>query len=92
VSLKRFFRRGAWDEERARELEAYLAIETDENIAGMLSQQTLPIVRLRSAKLMESVHDWTLAAGYPSASSGTSTSSLSGERTTHHGVGARPSQ
>ena len=52
--------------------------ETDENIAGMLSQQTLPIVRLRSAKLMESVHDWTLAAGYPFASSGTSTSSLSG--------------
>ena len=37
MSLKRFFRRGAWDEERARELEAYLAIETDENIARGLS-------------------------------------------------------
>ena len=33
MSLKRFFRRGWWDDERARELEAHLAIETDENIA-----------------------------------------------------------
>jgi hypothetical protein len=29
----RFFRRDRWDEERARELEAYLEIETDDNIA-----------------------------------------------------------
>ena len=29
----RFFRRRYWDQERARELEAYLQIETDENIA-----------------------------------------------------------
>jgi len=29
----RFFHRGAWDDERARELESYLQIETDENIA-----------------------------------------------------------
>jgi putative ABC transport system permease protein len=33
VSIKRFFNRGRWDDERARELEAYLAIETDDNIA-----------------------------------------------------------
>ena len=33
MSLKRFLRRSRWDDERARELEAYLAIETDENIA-----------------------------------------------------------
>jgi len=33
VSLKRFFRRGRWDDERARELESYVAIETEENIA-----------------------------------------------------------
>ena len=33
MSLIRFLRRSAWDEERARELESYLAIETDENIA-----------------------------------------------------------
>src|SRR3954468_2345510 len=33
MRLTRFFRRGSWDDERARELEAYLTIETDENIA-----------------------------------------------------------
>ena len=33
MSVKRFFRRSRWDDERARELDAHLAIETDENIA-----------------------------------------------------------
>jgi putative ABC transport system permease protein len=33
MSLSRFFRRGRWDDERARELEAYLAEEIDDNIA-----------------------------------------------------------
>jgi predicted permease len=33
MSWTRFFRRGYWDQERARELEAYLEAETDENIA-----------------------------------------------------------
>jgi putative ABC transport system permease protein len=33
MSITRFFRRGRWDDERARELESYVAIETDENIA-----------------------------------------------------------
>jgi predicted permease len=33
VGLSRFFRRRYWDEERARELDAYLAEETDDNIA-----------------------------------------------------------
>ncbi|HLJ50181.1 MAG TPA: ABC transporter permease [Bryobacteraceae bacterium] len=33
MSWMRFFRRRRWDEERARELEAYLESETDENIA-----------------------------------------------------------
>src|SRR5262249_602233 len=33
MSLARFFRRGRWDDERMHELESYLAIETDENIA-----------------------------------------------------------
>src|SRR3989475_7615145 len=33
MSLKRFFFRNGWDDERARELEAHLAIETDDNIA-----------------------------------------------------------
>ncbi len=36
----RFFRRRAWDNERARELETYLQMETDENIArGMLAEE-----------------------------------------------------
>src|SRR4051812_15978901 len=33
MGLTRFFRRGAWDDERARELDSYLQIETDENLA-----------------------------------------------------------
>src|SRR5438270_822452 len=33
MSVRRFFRRGRWDDERARELEAHLAIEIDENVA-----------------------------------------------------------
>src|SRR5947207_1807828 len=37
MSLKRFFRRGRWDEERARELEAHLAIDADEHIARGMS-------------------------------------------------------
>ena len=37
MSWTRFFRRRHWDEERARELEAYLEAETDENIARGMS-------------------------------------------------------
>jgi putative ABC transport system permease protein len=37
VILKRFFRRSAWDAERARELDAYLTAETDDNIARGMS-------------------------------------------------------
>ncbi|HEU0107805.1 MAG TPA: ABC transporter permease [Vicinamibacteria bacterium] len=33
MSWTRFFRRRRWDEERARELESYLEMETDENVA-----------------------------------------------------------
>src|SRR5438270_4459139 len=33
MSWTRFFRRRQWDQERAHEMEAYLEIETDENIA-----------------------------------------------------------
>src|SRR5262245_27799993 len=40
MSLKRFFHRGRWDDERARELDAYLEIETDDNIArGMAPRE-----------------------------------------------------
>src|SRR5208282_3969135 len=37
MSWTRFFRRRYWDEERARELDAYLEAETDENIARGMS-------------------------------------------------------
>ena len=33
MGVMKFFRRNRWDAERARELEAYLAIEPDANIA-----------------------------------------------------------
>ncbi|MGH9781975.1 MAG: permease prefix domain 1-containing protein, partial [Candidatus Acidiferrales bacterium] len=33
MSWRRFLRRAKWDEERARELEAYLQAETEENLA-----------------------------------------------------------
>jgi len=40
MSLIRFFRRRYWDQERARELDAYLEAETDENIArGMRPEE-----------------------------------------------------
>src|SRR5258705_7580156 len=37
MSLKRFFRRDRWDDERRLEIETHLAIETDEQIARGLS-------------------------------------------------------
>jgi predicted permease len=40
MGWKRFFLRDQWDQERARELDAHIEIETDENIArGMTPQQ-----------------------------------------------------
>ena len=39
MSWTRFFRRRYWDEERARELDAYLEAETDENIARGMSPE-----------------------------------------------------
>jgi hypothetical protein len=37
VSWRRFLNRGTWDDERARELDAHLAIETDDNLARGMS-------------------------------------------------------
>src|SRR5208337_2514033 len=39
MSWTRFFRRRYWDEERARELDAYLEAETEENIARGMSPE-----------------------------------------------------
>ena len=33
MAWSRFLRRGSWDEERRREIDAYIALETDDNIA-----------------------------------------------------------
>ena len=39
MSWSRFFRRSRWDDERARELEAHLAHEIDDNIASGMTPQ-----------------------------------------------------
>ena len=39
MKFSRFFRRRQWDEERARELAAYLEIETAENVARGMSAE-----------------------------------------------------
>ena len=46
MAWTRFFRRRYWDEERSRELDTYLQIETDENIA-----RGMPPDHARSAAL-----------------------------------------
>src|SRR5437899_10114891 len=46
MAFTRFFRRAAWDDERARELEAHLAIEIDENVArGMTVREAREAAR-----------------------------------------------
>ena len=44
MSWQRFFRRAKWDQERLREIEAYVQIETDENVA-----RGMPYVEARAA-------------------------------------------
>ena len=48
MSWTRFFRRGRWDSERARELESYLAHEYDDNRArGMTHDEALRAARMK---------------------------------------------
>ena len=48
MALAKFLRRGRWDEERARELEAHLTIEIDANLArGMTPQEARDAARRR---------------------------------------------
>ena len=47
MSIKRFFNRSRWDDERARELESYVAIETDENIARGMAPEEARLASLR---------------------------------------------
>src|SRR5262245_1695318 len=61
MSIKRFFTRRWWDAERARELEAYLAIETDENIArGMTPVEARAAARRKLGnvtRIREEIYD-----------------------------------
>ena len=46
MPIGRFFRRAKWDRERLEELESYVRIETDENIArGMPESEALTAAR-----------------------------------------------
>lgn len=46
MSLGRFFRRAKWDQERLKEIESYLQIETDENVArGMPYREAHAVAR-----------------------------------------------
>jgi putative ABC transport system permease protein len=56
----RYFRRRHWDEERARELDAYVAIETDENIARGMSPEDARLAARRKlgnrTRVLEDIH------------------------------------
>src|SRR5262245_16472260 len=54
MSVLRFWRRARWDDERAKELEAYLAIETDANVARGMSEQDARLAARR--KLGNATH------------------------------------
>ncbi|HYM24402.1 MAG TPA: ABC transporter permease [Vicinamibacterales bacterium] len=47
MGISRFLRRSRWDEERARELESYVAIETDENIARGMPRHEARLAAVR---------------------------------------------
>ncbi len=61
MSIKRFFTRGRWDDERARELEAHLAIETDENIARGMAPDAAVLAARRKlgnmTRIREHIYD-----------------------------------
>jgi len=47
MAWSRFFRRGDWDKERSREIQSYIDIETDENIAKGMSPEDARYAALR---------------------------------------------
>src|SRR3954469_3717192 len=61
MSLRRFLHRDRWDVERARELEAHLAIETDENIGRGMDPATARDAARRklgnTAAIREQIYD-----------------------------------
>jgi predicted permease len=61
VSLTRFLRRGRWDDERARELEAHLGFEIDDNMArGMTAEEARAAARRKlgnPTRIREEIYD-----------------------------------
>jgi putative ABC transport system permease protein len=61
MSWRRFFRRGRWDDERRRELEAHLDLETDDNIArGMRPDDARTAARRKlgnATRIREEIYD-----------------------------------
>ena len=61
MSWRRFFRRAFWDAERRRELDAYLDLETDDNIArGMAPAAARAAARRKlgnAARIREEIYD-----------------------------------
>src|SRR4029078_12840438 len=66
MSLRRFFQRGRWDDERARELEAYLAQEIDDNLArGMTPERARRAAHRKlgnPARIREQIYDFNTIA------------------------------
>ena len=61
MGIRRFFRRRHWDDERARELEAYLAQEIDDNLArGMTPDQARAAAHRKlgnATRIREEIYD-----------------------------------
>lgn len=57
MSWRRFLRRARWDDERRRELESYIGIETDENIARGMSAESARDAALRKLGNRTSVRE-----------------------------------
>src|SRR5687768_4599093 len=61
MSWSRFFRRSRWDDERARELEAHLAHEIDDNIARGMTPQAAAMAAHRrlgnTTQIREEIYD-----------------------------------
>lgn len=55
----RFFRRKYWDEERAREMDAYIELETEENLARGIGAiaSCFPVVRAARLNPMSALRE-----------------------------------
>jgi putative ABC transport system permease protein len=66
MSLRRFFRRAHWDRERAQEIESYVQIETDENVARGIAYDEARAAALRkfgnSTRVREEIYEMNTMA------------------------------